>query len=108
MKTYRQIIEAEKIKKPKQWVADYLENMIDNGDIEAYEFKELMYKTWKDFFQAAVNGAYDWSEDLEGPSKSHEEQAKVDKIRNGIKKVKDSGFAADKKTFKQVRAEMGK
>jgi hypothetical protein len=95
MKTYRDILEAQaKTKTSKQYLTQYIDNMFDNNDVVSLEFGDYRYKTWKDFFQAAKNGAYDWSEELQD-----------DKVRDGILKIKDRAFAADKKLFKQIRAE---
>jgi len=88
---------------PKQYVKDYMENMIDNGDIEAEEWGEPKYKTWKDFFQAARKGAYDWSEDLSFTGMNFKQEEKITKLRDKILKVPDSGFSQEKKIFNKRR-----
>jgi hypothetical protein len=80
-------------KKPKDWVADYMTNMIDNGDtVIVADFEDgYKYPTWADFFDAARRGAHDW---VEGKSD----------LQDKILKVKDSRFfAAKKKRFKADR-----
>ncbi len=107
MKFHNYLIEI-KIKTPKQWVKEYMENMIDNGDIirsADFNDNEYFYKTWKDFFKGAVNGAYDWSEVLWNAGQTFEEEKRIDRVRDGILKMKDSGFAQEKKIFKQRRKE---
>ena len=84
---------TEKMRTSKQYVVDYMENMMDNDETDEY-------KTWKEFFQSAKNGAYDWSEDLWKPGMNHAEETKVNKVRDGILKVKDTGFSQEKKIFK--------
>ena len=79
-------------KKPKDWVEQYMENMFDNGE-------DSEYKTWKEFFQAARSGAYDWSEDLY--SDAHGSTPKIDAFRNKILKVSPSGFKEDKEFFEK-------
>jgi hypothetical protein len=89
----------ESRKTPKDWVAEYMENMFDNGDVNSKEFGKYRYNSWKEFFRAAVGGAYDWSEDLYSAGNSND--PKIHSFRDRIKKVKDSGFSQDKKYFKQ-------
>ena len=78
--------------------------MFDNDEVMALEFGKFKYPTWKDFFQGAKDGAYYWSEELQLPSMTYEQDVKVNKIRDGILKLK-GGHAADKKLFNQIRAE---
>ena len=98
-------LSEEKTKSPKQWVIDYMENMIDNGDIESEAAfgKGFRFKTWKDFFQSAKDGAYDWSEDLWKTGMGYEEEKLISDLREKILKVKDSGFSQEKKIWNQRR-----
>lgn len=80
--------------------------MFENGDVEYVEWGKFRFETWKDFFNGARNGAYDWSEDLEQPGLSYEQEQKINKIRGGILKLRDTKFSADKKLFKQIRSEI--
>jgi len=77
-------------KTPKDYVKDYMENMFNDGVHEEY-------KTWKDFFQAAKNGAYDWSEELDNNTQ------KVNIFRDKILKVSPSSFSKDKKYFEDTK-----
>ena len=76
---------------PKQYVADYMENMFESRE----DYADV--KSWKEFFQSAKKGAYDWSEDLyqgrEGVSEV------VDAFRDKILKVSDIGFKEDREYF---------
>lgn len=102
VKKFKSYLNESKIKTPKQWVIQYMENMIDNGEMNRKEFGKYRYNTWKEFFKGAVQGAYYWSEELEEPSLSFEEEERRGKIRKGILKLKDSGFTEEKKLFKKA------
>jgi hypothetical protein len=102
MKFKNYITEARK-PTPKWWVQSYMDNMFDNGDVENKEFGKYRYKDWKDFFESAKKGAYDWSEDLYTNWKyygfSSDDNWEIDKYRDKILKVSPGGFSKYKKIF---------
>jgi hypothetical protein len=91
---------------PKSWVADYMENMFDNGDVNMIEFGKYVYPTWEDFFQGAKNGAHYWSEDMiPTGSVDFKIEQRIDKKREGILKVSPAGFKEQKAAFERQRSE---
>jgi len=92
----KQYLTEGKRKQPIEWVKDYMENMFDSGDAERY-------KTWKQFFQTAKNGAYDWSEVIYSHAKEYGfkdmNDGAINKMRDKILTLKDTKFKDDKKLF---------